>query len=141
MIIFNDVRNNWDEISSGERMDKVYISELEIEAIIGIYEWEREKKQTISIDVEMGWDNRPASAGDDISKALDYKSVAKRIIGFVESSEFLLVETLAEEIAGIVITEFLVPWLRLRVSKPGAVTGSKDVGVVIERTAKDFDQS
>jgi dihydroneopterin aldolase len=87
-------------------MDKVYISELEIEAIIGIYEWEREKKQTISIDVEMGWDNRAASAEDDISKALDYKSVAKRIIEFVESSEFFLVETLAEEIAGIVITEF-----------------------------------
>ena len=117
-------------------MDIVYIRELEIEAIIGIYDWERETKQTVSIDLEMGCDNTKAAASEDIADALDYKSVAKRLISFVEGSEFLLVETLAERIAAIVLEEFSVPWLRLRLGKPGAVTGSKDVGVIIERGAK-----
>jgi len=117
-------------------MDIVYIRELEIEAIIGIYDWERETKQTVSIDLEMGCDNTKAAASEDIADALDYKAVAKRLISFVERSEFLLVETLAEKIAGIVLEEFSVPWLRLRLGKPGAVTGSKDVGVIIERGAK-----
>ena len=114
-------------------MDIVYIRELEIDAIIGIYDWERETKQTVSIDLEMGCDNTKAAASEDIADALDYKSVAKRLISFVEGSEFLLVETLAERIAAIVLEEFSVPWLRLRLGKPGAVTGSKDVGVIIER--------
>ena len=117
-------------------MDIVYIRELEIEAIIGIYDWERETKQTVSIDLEMGGDNTKAAASEDIAEALDYKSVAKRLISFVEGSEFLLVETLAERIAAIVLEEFSVPWLRLRLGKPGAVTGSKDVGVIIERGSK-----
>ena len=117
-------------------MDIVYIRELEIEAIIGIYDWERETKQTVSIDLEMGCDNTKAAASEDIAEALDYKSVAKRLISFVEGSEFLLVETLAERIAAIVLKEFSVPWLRLRLGKPGAVTGSKDVGVIIERGSK-----
>jgi dihydroneopterin aldolase len=117
-------------------MDIVYIRELEIEAIIGIYDWERETKQTVSIDLEMGCDNTKAAASEDIAEALDYKSVAKRLISFVEGSEFLLVETLAERIAAIVLEEFSVPWLRLRLGKPGAVTGSKDVGVIIERGSK-----
>ncbi len=117
-------------------MDIVYIRELEIEAIIGIYDWERETKQTVSIDLEMGCDNTKAAASEDIADALDYKAVAKRLISFVEESEFLLVETLAEKIAAIVLEEFSVPWLRLRLGKPGAVTGSKDVGVIIERGAK-----
>ena len=117
-------------------MDIVYIRELEIDAIIGIYDWEREKKQIVSIDLEMGSDNTKAAASEDIADALDYKSVAKRLISFVEGSEFLLVETLAERIAAIVLDEFSVPWLRLRLGKPGAVTGSKDVGVIIERGSK-----
>ena len=117
-------------------MDIVYIRELEIEAIIGIYDWERETKQTVSIDLEMGCDNTKAAASEDIADALDYKAVAKRLISFVEGSEFLLVETLAEKIAAIVLEEFSVPWLRLRLGKPGAVTGSKDVGVIIERGDK-----
>jgi len=95
-------------------MDIVYIRELEIDAIIGIYDWERETKQTVSIDLEMGCDNTKAAASEDIADALDYKSVAKRLISFVEGSEFLLVETLAERIAAIVLEEFSVPWLRLR---------------------------
>jgi len=117
-------------------MDIVYIRELKIDAIIGIYDWERETKQTVSIDLEMGCDNTKAAASEDIADALDYKSVAKRLISFVEGSEFLLVETLAERIAAIVLEEFSVPWLRLRLGKPGAVTGSKDVGVIIERGSK-----
>ncbi len=117
-------------------MDIVYIRELEIEAIIGIYDWEREQKQTISLDLEMGCDIKAAAKSEDISNTLDYKAVAKRLIDFVEGSEFFLVETLAEEIAAIVLEEFSVPWLKLRVGKPGAVTGSKDVGVIIERQSK-----
>jgi dihydroneopterin aldolase len=117
-------------------MDIVYIRELEIETIIGIYDWEREQRQVVSLDLEMATDISLAAAADDISKTLDYKSVAKRLIDFVEKSEFLLVETMAEEIASIVRGEFNVPWLRLRLGKPGAVTGSKDVGVIIERGEK-----
>ena len=114
-------------------MDIVYIRELEIETIIGIYDWERESKQIVCLDLEMGTDISAAASADDIEKALDYKAVAKRLIEFVESSDFCLVETLAEKIASIVIQEYQVPWVKLRVGKPGAVTGSKDVGVIIER--------
>jgi len=117
-------------------MDIVYIRELEIETIIGIYDWEREQKQTVSMDLEMGTDIVPAASSEDIANTLDYKAVAKRLIEFVEGSEFFLVETMAEQIAQIVLTEFSVPWLRLRLGKPGAVTGSKDVGVIIERGEK-----
>ena len=116
-------------------MDIVYIRELEIETVIGIYDWEREQKQTVSLDLEMGTDISLAAGSEDIEKTLDYKAVAKRLIEFVESSEFFLVETMAEKIAQIVMLEFSVPWLKLRLGKPGAVTGSKDVGVIIERTS------
>lgn len=114
-------------------MDIVYIRELEIETVIGIFDWERKIKQTVSLDLEMAADNRRAAASDKIEDAVDYKSVAKRIIDFVEKSEFQLVETMAEHIAAIILNEFNVPWVRLRLSKPGAVRGSKDVGVIIER--------
>ena len=114
-------------------MDKVYIRDLRIETVIGIYDWERKIRQTVSIDLEMGTDIRKAAASDHIDDTLEYKSVAKRLIQYVGDSEFQLVETLAERIAEIVLNEFNVPWLRLRLSKPGAVTGSQDVGVIIER--------
>ena len=114
-------------------MDIVYIRELEIETIIGIYDWEREQKQTVSLDLEMGTDISLAASSEDIEKTLDYKAVAKRLIEFVESSEFFLVETMAEKVAQIVMLEFSVPWLKLRLGKPGAVTGSKDVGIIIEK--------
>lgn len=114
-------------------MDIVYIKELQIETIIGIYDWERKQKQTVSLDLDMGADIRPAAASEDIAMALDYKAVSKRLIAFVEGSEFLLIETMAEQIAALVLAEFSVPWLRLRVGKPGAVTGARDVGVIIER--------
>ncbi len=114
-------------------MDIVYIRELEIETIIGIYDWEREQKQVVSLDLEMGTDISAAARSEDIENTMDYKAVAKRLIEFIEGSEFFLVETMAERITEIVLEEFSVPWLKLRVGKPGAVTGSKDVGVIIER--------
>ncbi len=114
-------------------MDIVYIKDLQIKTVIGIYDWEREIKQTVSIDLEMGTDIRRAAESDAIDHTLDYKAVSKRIISFVEESSFQLVETMAERIADIVRSEFNVPGVRLRVSKPGAVTGSRDVGVIIER--------
>jgi len=117
----------------GLGMDIVYIRELEIETIIGIYDWEREQKQVVSLDLEMGTDIGAAARSEDIENTLNYKAVAKRLIEFIEGSEFFLVETMAERIAEIVLEEFSVPWLKLRVGKPGAVTGSKDVGVIIER--------
>lgn len=117
-------------------MDIVYIRDLQIETIIGIYDWEREVRQTISLDLEMGADIRQAAASDDILHTLNYKAVAKRLIVFVEESQCLLVERLAEEIATIVLGEFNVPWLKLRLSKPGALRGSKDVGIIIERGEK-----
>ena len=117
-------------------MDIVFIEDLRIETIIGIYDWEREIRQVVAIDLEMAADNTRPAATEDIEDALNYKAVAKRLIKFVGESEFLLVETLAERIAGIVIEEFDVPWLRLKLSKPGAVSGSKAVGVIIERGEK-----
>ncbi|MCY4357735.1 MAG: dihydroneopterin aldolase [Gammaproteobacteria bacterium] len=117
-------------------MDIVYIKELEVSTIIGIYDWERKEQQTVSLDLEMGANIRMAAAADNIEKTLNYKAVAKRLIEFIESSEFFLVETLAEKTANIVLSEFDVPWLRLRLGKPGAVTGSRDVGVIIERGSK-----
>ncbi len=115
-------------------MDIVYIRDLRIETIIGIYDWERETKQTISLDLEMGSDIAKAAASDHIDDALNYKAVAKRLISFIEASEFQLVETMAERIWEIIRDEFDVPWMKLRLSKPGAVTGSQDVGVIIERS-------
>lgn len=117
-------------------MDIVYIRDLRIDTIIGIFDWERRIRQTVSLDLEMATDIRKAAASDDIRDALDYKAVAKRLIGFVEGSDFLLVETLAEKVAALVLAEFPVPWLRLRVSKPGALRGAQDVGVIIERGEK-----
>ena len=121
-------------------MDIVYIRELEIKTIIGIFDWEREQKQVVSLDLEMVTDIRPAASTDSIKQALDYKAVAKRLIDFVESSEFFLVETLAEKIASLVLDEFHVSHVKLRLGKPGAVTGSKDVGVIIERPASAANQ-
>lgn len=114
-------------------MDIVYIRDLRIDTIIGIYDWERQVRQTVSIDLEMATDIRQAAATDDIQYALNYKAVSKRLIAYVENRNALLVETLAEELAGLIREEFNVSWLRLRLSKPGAVRGARDVGLVIER--------
>lgn len=114
-------------------MDIVYIRDLKVDTIIGIYDWEREVRQMVSLDLEMAFDIAEAARTDNIEHTLNYKAVAKRLIAFIEGSEFMLVETMAEKAATIVRQEFNVPWLRLRLSKPGAVRGSRDVGVIIER--------
>ena len=110
----------------------------EVETIIGIYDWERETRQFVSIDLEMPVDIRRAAATDDIADTLNYKKVAKRILGYVEASSFQLVETLIERIAEIIITEFDVDWVKVTLSKPGAIRNSRDVGVAIERVRADY---
>jgi dihydroneopterin aldolase len=118
-------------------MDIIFISDLRIETIIGIYDWERKVKQTVSLDLEMAADIRAAAATDSIDDTLNYKAVAKRLIAFVGDSDFQLVETLAEKITEIVIDEFNVSWVRLKLHKPGALRGSRDVGIQIERGTRD----
>lgn len=114
-------------------MDIIFLNELKVDTVIGIWEWERRIRQTVIIDLEMSADIAKAAASDDVADTLNYKSVAKRIQGFVADSSFQLVETLAEKIATIIREEFDVAWVRVRVNKPGAIRGSKDVGVCIER--------
>jgi len=114
-------------------MDKIFLDELKIETIIGIWEWERRIRQTVVVDLQMSADIAKAAATDDVADTLNYKSVAKRVQQFVGESSFQLVETLAERIAAIVRDEFGVAWVKVTVHKPGAIRGSKDVGVIIER--------
>ncbi|MEO8743212.1 MAG: dihydroneopterin aldolase [Lysobacteraceae bacterium] len=115
-------------------MDKVFIEALEIETVIGIYDWERKIRQPLVFDITMGFDNRLPAASDAIADTLDYKAVSKRLIAFVSASNFGLVETLAERCAELILAEFPVAKLRLKLSKPGAVRGAKAVGVIIKRT-------
>lgn len=115
--------------------DTIFLRELTVEAVIGIQEWERRVRQIVKIDLEMSVDARRAAATDRIEDTLNYKRVAKRLIEFVSASEFQLVETLAEHIAGIVLNEFSVTRVRVTVNKPGAIRGAKDVGIRIEREA------
>lgn len=114
-------------------MDRIFITALTAEAVIGIYDWERHVKQRLEIDLEMGVDLRAAARSDAIDDTLNYKSVAKRVLAFVESSRYQLVEALAGEIARIVLEEFKVARVKVTVHKPGAIRHSRDVGVVIER--------
>jgi dihydroneopterin aldolase len=115
-------------------MDKVFIENLMVETVIGIFDWEREIRQAVSLDLEMAYDIHRAAESDSIDDTLDYKAVSKRLIQFIEQSEYQLVEALAEKCATIVLDEFPVNWLRLKLSKPGAVRGSSAVGVIIERS-------
>jgi len=119
-------------------MDKIFLRQLEVDAVIGIWEWERRVKQKVSIDLEMGADVRAAAATDSVESALNYKDVAKRLLAFVGASEYQLVESLAEAVARIVITEFKAPWVKVSVAKPEAIRGGREVGVVIERTPEDY---
>lgn len=115
-------------------MDKVFIEALEIECVIGIYDWERKIKQPVVLDIEMAFDNTRPAATDNIDDTLNYKAVSKRLIQFVSESEFGLVESLAERCAAIILDEFGVSHVRIKLGKPGAVRGAKAVGVIIERT-------
>jgi 7,8-dihydroneopterin aldolase/epimerase/oxygenase len=118
-------------------MDIVYLRDLRIDTVIGIFGWERRTRQTIIFDLEMSADIARAAASDHIDDALNYKAVAKRLIDFVGNSEFQLVETLAERCAAIILQEFGVRWVRLTLNKKGAVRGASDVGVIIERGERD----
>jgi dihydroneopterin aldolase len=121
-------------------MDKIFIHALKTEAIIGIFDWERQVKQTVVIDIELSADIRKAALTDSIDDTLNYKKVAKRVLAFVEESQFHLVETLSEHIAMLILDEFGVAWVRIVLSKPGAVRGSRDVGVILERDRASFDE-
>jgi dihydroneopterin aldolase len=114
-------------------MDIIYLHDLRIDTVIGVFDWERRVRQTVILDLEMAADIRRAAASDDLADTLNYKAVAKRLIEFVGHCEFQLVETLAERVAALVLEEFAVPWVRLRLNKQGAVRGARDVGVIIER--------
>lgn len=117
-------------------MDIVYIRGLEVKTVIGVYDWEREIKQPISVDLDMATDITKAAATDKHEYVLDYKVVCVRVAEFIESSDLQLLEAMAEEIAKLVQNEFRVPWVRVKVSKPAAITGAKDVGVIIERGSR-----
>ena len=118
--------------------DRIFLRGLEVECIIGFIEWERRIRQTVVIDIELPVDCARAAQSDDVADTLDYKKVAKRVIAFVESSQFKLVETLAQRLAMVVLGEFGLEWVRLSINKPGAIRGSRDVGVAIERTRADL---
>jgi 7,8-dihydroneopterin aldolase/epimerase/oxygenase len=114
-------------------MDKIFIHALKTEAIIGIFDWERQVKQTVLVDIEISADIRKAALSDAIDDTLNYKRIAKRVLSFVEGSSFHLVETLAEHIAMLMLEEFGIAWVRISLSKPGAIRSSRDVGVMLER--------
>ncbi len=117
-------------------MDIIFLGGLQIETIIGIFDWERETKQTVILDIEMAYDIQKAAVTDDIAFTLDYKAVSKRIIAFVEASNYFLVERLTVEIADIIINEFNVPWVKVTLNKKGAIRGASDVGIIVERGRK-----
>jgi dihydroneopterin aldolase len=118
-------------------MDVIYIYGLRVKTVIGIYDWERRIRQVVAVDLELGADIAQAANSDQIDDTLSYKAVAKRVSAFIAASEFQLLEALAEAVANLVINEFHVPWLRLKIGKPGAVTGAHEVGVIIERSRID----
>ncbi len=122
-------------------MDKIFLSALRVDCIVGIWEWERRVKQTVVIDLEMAADIRRAAASDHIDDTIDYKKVAKRLLAFVGESQFQLVETLTEQIARLVVLEFGVSWVKVRLNKQGAIRGARDVGIEIERRAQDYPDS
>jgi 7,8-dihydroneopterin aldolase/epimerase/oxygenase len=121
-------------------MDKIFIRALKTEAIIGIFDWERQVKQTVLIDIELSADNRKAALSDSVDDTLNYKRVAKRVLAFVEASKFHLVEALAEHVAMLILEEFGVAWVSIVLSKPGAIRTSRDVGVALERDRSRLDE-
>jgi len=121
-----------------ESDDRIFLHGLSAECIIGFIDWERRVKQTVVLDIEMPVDCRAASRTDEVADTLDYKKVAKRVLAFIEASEFRLVETLAHRVALLILEEFALAWVRISLNKPGAIRSSRDVGVVIERTRADL---
>jgi dihydroneopterin aldolase len=117
--------------------DTIFLRDLRVDTVVGIWDWERQIRQTVSIDLEMACDVRRAAATDDIENTLNYKAVAKRVQQFVGDSSFRLVETMAEKVAALILDEFSVPWVQVRINKPGAIRGARDVGVMIHRSRSE----
>lgn len=114
-------------------MDRIFIRDLKVETVIGVLDWERSVKQLLLLDLDIEWDIRPAAADDNLALTLDYKALSDGVIAFIESTEYLLIETLAENVAQFILREFNVPWLRLALYKPGAIPAARTLGVQIER--------
>jgi dihydroneopterin aldolase len=121
-------------------MDKIFIHALKTEAIIGIFDWERQVKQTVIVDIEISADIAKAALSDSIDDTLNYKRVAKRVLAFVEASSFHLVETLAERLAMLILEDFGTAWVRISLSKPGAIRSSREVGVTLERNRDQLEK-
>jgi len=118
--------------------DRIFLRGLTAECVIGFIDWERRVKQTVVIDLELPVDCRHAAVSDDVADTVDYKKVSKRVLAFIEASEFMLVESLAQRLAMLILEEFGIEWLRLSINKPGAIRNSRDVGVAIERSRADL---
>lgn len=114
-------------------MDTIFIRGLKVKAVIGVFDWEKQIRQNLVLDLDLQADVARAAASDALEDAVDYKAISKRVVEFVEDSQFQLVESLAEEIARIIREEFSVSWVRVRIAKPFAVRTAQEVGVVIER--------
>ncbi|MGH8169780.1 MAG: dihydroneopterin aldolase [Steroidobacteraceae bacterium] len=123
--------------TSAQPADRIFLRGLTAECIIGFIDWERRVKQTVVIDIELPVDCRRAGASDDVADTVDYKKVAKRVLAYVEASEFKLVETLAHRLCLLLLEEFGLEWVRISLNKPGAIRNSRDVGVVVERRRAD----
>lgn len=117
-------------------MDIIFLGGLEIDCVIGIFDWERTIKQRVVLDIEMAFDIRQAALTDDIAHTLDYKAVTERVVSFVEDSRYFLVETLIEAVANVLLNEFPTPWVKITLNKKGAITRARDVGIIIERGTK-----
>ena len=118
--------------------DRIFLRGLTAECVIGFIDWERRVKQTVVVDLELPVDCRQAAVSDDVTDTVDYKKVSKRVLAFIEASEFKLVETLAQRLAMLILEEFSIEWIRLSINKPGAIRNSRDVGVSIERSRADL---
>jgi dihydroneopterin aldolase len=118
--------------------DRIFLRGLSVECIIGFIDWERQIKQSVVIDLEIPVDCSQAALTDDVADTVDYKSVSKRVIAFVEASQYKLVETLGHRIAMLILEEFALKWVRISINKPGAIRGSRDVGVMLERSQADL---
>lgn len=116
-------------------MDIVFIEQLSVITTIGVYDWEQTIEQKLVFDIEMGWDNRKSAKSDDVNDCLSYADISETVIAHVEGQRFALVERVAEEVADLLLSKFNSPWVRIKLSKPGAVARAADVGVIIERGA------
>ncbi len=122
-------------------MDKVFIKGLSIQTTIGFFQWEKEIKQTLVIDLAMGWNTANAALNDELAKTLDYADISVAIERFANDNPVDLIETLAERLASYLMTQYHIPWLKLSIGKPGAVHNAQTVGVEIERGKKSTEIS